>query len=87
MSRRLVDLHSLYSPGEFVELQSWAAASDKADTLTDAVNRLHDSFASYTIPVQMLANASLQDTMSIYEVINLGGQRLSKSDSARSRSP
>ncbi len=81
-SRRLVDLHSLSSPKEFSELQSWASASGTAD----AVNRLHDSFANYTIPVQMLANASLQDTIAIYEILNLSGQRLSKTDSAHSRS-
>ncbi len=86
-SRRLVDLHSLYSPEEFSELQRWVSASDKADVLTDAVNKLQDSFASYTIPVQMLVNASLQDIMSIYEVLNLSGQRLSKTDRSRSRSP
>lgn len=86
-SRRLVDLHSLYSSEEFSELQRWASASGNADGLADAVNKLHDSFVRYTIPVQMLANASLQDTMSIYEVINSSGQRLSKADSTRSRSP
>jgi hypothetical protein len=79
-------LHSLYASKEFSELQSGTSASGKADAYTDAVNKLHDSFARYTIPVQMLTNASLQDTMSIYEVINLSGQRLSKTDSARSRS-
>ncbi len=85
-SRPLVALHSLYSPQEFAEGQRRASASGKAEALTDAVTKLHDSFANYTIPVQMLANASLQDTLSIYEIANRSGQRLSKTDSARSRS-
>ena len=82
-SRRLVALHSLYSPAEFSEVQSRATVL----SLTDAVNKLHDSFANYMIPVQMLANASLQDTIAIYEVLNLSGQRLSKTANARARSP
>ena len=73
-SGRLVAVHSVYSSEEFAELQSRASASDTAH----ALNKLHDSFTSYTIPVQMLANASLQDTVSIYEVVNLSGQRLTK---------
>ncbi len=81
-SRRLVALPSLYSSAEFSEVQKRAAAL----SLAAAVTRLHDSFANYMIPVQMLANASLQDTLSIYEVINLSGQRLSKTGNARSRS-
>ncbi len=85
-SRRLVALHSLYSPEAFSELQRWASTSDNTGVLTTALNKLHDSFASYTIPVQLLANASLQDTISIYEIANRSGQRLSKTDSARSRS-
>ncbi len=85
-SGRLVDLHALYAPEEFSELQRRAAASGDAGALAAAFSRLHAAFASYTIPVQMLANASLQDTLSIYEVVNLSGQRLSKTDSARSRS-
>ncbi|HTP09395.1 MAG TPA: DUF262 domain-containing protein [Anaerolineae bacterium] len=77
-AKRLVAMHSLYSPTEFSKVQSWAAAL----SLADAVSRLHDSFTSYTIPVQMLVNASPQDAASIYEVINLSGQRLSKAHSA-----
>jgi hypothetical protein len=77
-SRRLVALHSLFSPAEFSAVQSWATAL----SLADAVNKLYNAFAGYTIPVQMLVNASLQDTRSIYEIINSSGQRLNKPDSA-----
>ncbi len=86
-SRRFVDLRSLYVPAEFAELQRSASGSGKADVLADALNKLHDSFANYTIPVQMLANASLHDAVSIYEVINLSGQRLSKPDRSHPRLP
>jgi Protein of unknown function DUF262 len=82
-ARRLVDLHSLYAPAELSELQRWAALNDKVE----ALNRLRDAFTSYTIPVQMLVNASLQETVSIYEVVNLSGQRLSKTDRSHFRSP
>jgi hypothetical protein len=85
-SRRLVDLHALPSPEAFSKVQSWVAALPHADAFSDVLDRLHDAFTSYTIPVQMLANASLQDTTSIYELINLSGHRLSKTNSARSRS-
>ncbi len=81
-SKRLVPLHALYSPVEFSAVQSWAATL----SLADALGKLHDSFTSYTIPVQMLANVSLHDAVSIYEVINLSGQRLSQTNQARSRS-
>ena len=81
-SKRLVAVHSLYSPAEFSEVQKWAASL----SLADAVNKLHDSFANYTLPVQMLANASPQDAASMYEVINLSGQRLNKVNGARPRS-
>ncbi len=81
-SRRLIPLPSLYAPEEFTELQQWASALPNAADLTVAINKLHESFTSYTIPVQMLANASLQDTMSIYEIINLSGQRLNKTSKA-----
>ena len=77
-TRRLVPLPSLYAPEEFTELQKWASALPNAADLTVAINKLHESFTSYTIPVQMLANASWQDITSIYETINLSGQRLSK---------
>ena len=82
-SARFIDLQSLHLPEEPAGFQRAISERDRADPLFPKVNQLSETFKRYTVPVQVLVNASLRDALSVFEVINLGGRPLSKAEIER----
>jgi hypothetical protein len=55
-------------------------AHDHRDILLDKITNLHRAFKEYQFLVQVLTDVSLDDATSIFQQLNMGGQRLSKSE-------
>jgi uncharacterized protein with ParB-like and HNH nuclease domain len=77
---RYVDLHSLYSTEEFIQYQRLVSSSEYRESLMDKVLSLHRAFKDYQIPVQVLADISLDEAASIFRQLNMSGRPLRKSD-------
>jgi len=75
-----LDLHSLFSPDLFLQFQKSISLRDNSEFLLDRAYKLHNTLSGYELPIQVISNLTLDDAMSIFEVINNSGQQLQKSD-------
>lgn len=79
-SGKYIHLHALYSTEEFFQFQRLVFAHNNRDMLLDRVTNLHRAFKDYQIPIQVLVDVSFDDAASIFQQLNVSGQRLSKSE-------
>lgn len=75
-----IDLHALYASAEFLEIQKQIGESEKYELYFTRFSKLYDAFKNYLVPMHVISDVLLTDAMSIFERLNVGGQRLSKSD-------
>jgi uncharacterized protein with ParB-like and HNH nuclease domain len=74
-----IDLHSLYSPEQFLLFQKTLFLSG-SDEVFYRVKRLYEIFNDYQLPVQVVREVSDDDAVSIFQAVNTTGKRLSKID-------
>lgn len=76
-----LELQSLYSAKSYLQFQrSLFTIGEEYELLLDKAKRLHDTFNEYQLPVQVLADITLEDAASIFQIINTSGKHLRKSD-------
>lgn len=75
-----LDLHSLFSPELFLQFQKSILSRENTQPFFDKAQKLHRAFSGYQIPVQIFKGVTLDDAMSISQIINTSGKHLQKSD-------
>ena len=79
-SENNLDLQSLFSPDLFLQFQKTIMARENQESLFDKARNLHSTFSMYHIPTQIFSDLTLEDAISITQIINTSGKLLQKSD-------
>ena len=82
-SETSIDLQSLFSPDLFLHFQKSISLWEDREFFFDKARNLHNAFSMYHIPIQIYSDITVDDAISITQIINTSGKHLQKSDLER----